>query len=61
MCVLTALHCTTPSLLCSPFDGIQQGAGTWQQYIVVGEDCLLAVPDKLSDEASSQFWVNPIT
>lgn len=41
----------------SPFPA-RSGHGTWQQYICVGEDVLLAVPDGVSDEAAAQFLVS---
>ena len=42
----------------APFPA-RAGNGTWQQYIVVEEGALLAVPDKVSDEAAAQFLVRP--
>ncbi|KAI3438921.1 hypothetical protein D9Q98_001335 [Chlorella vulgaris] len=44
----------------APFDAAK-GCGTWQQYVVVNEGQLLAVPDKVSDEAAAQFLINPVT
>lgn len=44
----TALHSS------SPFDSVDGGSGTWQQYMVVSEACLLAVPDAVNDEAAAQ-------
>ena len=41
-----------------PFES-RPGQGTWQQYVAVPESQLLAVPDSLSDEAASQFYVSP--
>ncbi|KAK9828525.1 hypothetical protein WJX72_000585 [[Myrmecia] bisecta] len=38
-----------------------QGEGTWQQYVAVAEKHLVAVPDSVSDQAASQFFVNPNT
>lgn len=35
--------------------------GSWQEYAVVDESKLLAVPDGLSDEVAAQFYVNPVT
>ncbi|KAK9818687.1 hypothetical protein WJX74_006212 [Apatococcus lobatus] len=40
---------------------VAQGNGTWQQYICVNEDILVAVPDGMADEVAAQFLVNPIT
>lgn len=40
---------------------IMSGNGTWQQYIVIPESVLYAVPDTVSDEAAAQFLVNPVT
>jgi NADPH:quinone reductase-like Zn-dependent oxidoreductase len=37
------------------------GDGSWQQYVVVPEASLIAVPDDVSDEAAAQYAVNPIT
>ena len=37
------------------------GSGTWQQYNVVLEGSLQAVPDSVSDDAAAQFLVNPVT
>ncbi|KAL4459109.1 hypothetical protein ABPG75_013974 [Micractinium tetrahymenae] len=42
----------------TPFD-TAKGQGTWQQYVVLPEEKLMAVPHKLSDEAAAQFFVNP--
>ncbi|KAK9846137.1 hypothetical protein WJX84_004905 [Apatococcus fuscideae] len=41
--------------------GAFTGTGTWQQYLTAPEDLLVAVPDRLSDKAASQFVVNPLT
>jgi len=45
----------------APFTTVEHGNGTWQQYMVVPESCLLGVPDSVSDDAAAQFWVNPVT
>ncbi|KAL4427444.1 hypothetical protein ABPG77_000733 [Micractinium sp. CCAP 211/92] len=45
----------------APFDTVEHGSGTWQQYIVAKESSLVAVPDGVSEEAAAQFWVNPVT
>lgn len=45
----------------TPFDTIHGGSGTWQQYMLVGEGCLAAVPDAVSDDAAAQAWINPVT
>ncbi|KAL4447410.1 hypothetical protein ABPG75_004629 [Micractinium tetrahymenae] len=45
----------------APFDSVHSGCGTWQQYIVAKESCLVGVPDGVSDEAAAQFWINPVT
>lgn len=45
----------------APFDSVESGCGTWQQYIVAKESSLVAVPDGVSDDAAAQFWVNPVT
>ena len=37
------------------------GDGSWQQYAVVGEAALVAVPDAVTDEAAAQYAVNPLT
>jgi NADPH:quinone reductase-like Zn-dependent oxidoreductase len=39
----------------------KEGKGTWQEYLSVPEEKLVAVPDDVSDEAAAQFWVNPLT
>lgn len=44
----------------TPFD-TAKGQGTWQQYVVLPEEKLMAVPDSLSDETAAQFFVNPVT
>ena len=44
-----------------PFDTIEHGQGTWQEYIVANADSVVAVPDAVSDESAAQFWVNPAT
>ena len=44
-----------------PFPSVEQGVGTWQQYLVAGEDNLAAVPDAVSDAAAASFFVNPVT
>ena len=41
--------------------GAYDGNGTWQQYLVVPESSLIAVPDSISDEVAAQFLVNPVT
>jgi NADPH:quinone reductase-like Zn-dependent oxidoreductase len=38
----------------APFSSIHGGSGTWQQYLVVKEDCLVAVPDSVSDSTAAQ-------
>ena len=38
-----------------------KGHGTWQQYVVVDENVLQAVPDGVSDEAAAVFYINPVT
>lgn len=45
----------------APFNTVEGGSGTWQQYMVAREGCLVAVPDAVTDEAAAQFWVNPVT
>lgn len=39
--------------------GTFEGNGTWQQYAVVPEAALIAVPDSVPDESAAQFLVNP--
>ncbi|KAL4427108.1 hypothetical protein ABPG77_001112, partial [Micractinium sp. CCAP 211/92] len=46
-------------VVATPFDTLT-GQGTWQQYVVVPEEKLMAVPESLSDETASQFLVNPV-
>lgn len=43
----------------APFPTVEGGIGTWQQYLVVPESCLVAVPDSVSDETAAQYYVNP--
>lgn len=37
------------------------GNGTWQQFVAVAEEDLVAVPEGVSDEAAAQALVNPVT
>ena len=39
--------------------GALQGEGTWQQYRVVPEATLIAVPDSVSDTSAAQAIINP--
>ena len=41
--------------------GALKGNGTWQQYRVVSEKTLIAVPDSVSDTSAAQAIVNPVT
>lgn len=34
-----------------------EGSGSWQQYINVPADRVVALPDAISDEAGAQFYV----
>ena len=48
--------------LCSRLPSLQlQGNGSWQEYAAVPAANVMQVPDKVSDEAASQFLVNPVT
>lgn len=38
----------------------QHWTGTWQEYINVKEDALVAVPDELTMEQAASFWINPV-
>ncbi|KAK9865601.1 hypothetical protein WJX84_007390 [Apatococcus fuscideae] len=38
-----------------------QSQGSWQQYVVVKEETLVAVHESLSDETAAQFFINPVT
>ncbi|KAF6263151.1 hypothetical protein COO60DRAFT_1293128 [Scenedesmus sp. NREL 46B-D3] len=38
-----------------------QGSGSWQQYITLPQEKLVALPDEVSDEAGAQFYINPVT
>ena len=38
----------------APFDSVERGCGTWQQYMVTSEASLVAVPEGVSDEAAAQ-------
>ena len=35
-----------------------EGSGSWQQYITLPADKLVALPDDISDEAGAQFYVS---
>eukprot|EP00208_Stichococcus_sp_RCC1054_P007997 CAMPEP_0206149306 /NCGR_PEP_ID=MMETSP1473-20131121/37710_1 /ASSEMBLY_ACC=CAM_ASM_001109 /TAXON_ID=1461547 /ORGANISM="Stichococcus sp, Strain RCC1054" /LENGTH=352 /DNA_ID=CAMNT_0053546761 /DNA_START=164 /DNA_END=1222 /DNA_ORIENTATION=- len=35
--------------------------GTWQQYLTVPEEDLIAVPDEVDDEKAAQAFINPTT
>ena len=41
--------------------GTKAGDGSWQQYAVLREGSLVAVPDAVTDEAAAQYAVNPLT
>jgi NADPH:quinone reductase-like Zn-dependent oxidoreductase len=41
----------------APFN-TKTGQGTWQQYACVPQERVLAVPDRVSDEAAAQFVVS---
>lgn len=49
--------CAGQRVTAAPFPA-QSGNGTWQQYICVQEEALLAVPDVVSDEAAAQYFVS---
>jgi NADPH:quinone reductase-like Zn-dependent oxidoreductase len=34
------------------------GSGSWQQYITLPQEKLVALPDEVSDEAGAQFYVS---
>lgn len=34
------------------------GSGSWQQYITIPAEKLVALPDDISDEAGAQFYVS---
>eukprot|EP00878_Enallax_costatus_P001707 GHUV01001862.1.p1 GENE.GHUV01001862.1~~GHUV01001862.1.p1 ORF type:complete len:339 (+),score=112.89 GHUV01001862.1:212-1228(+) len=38
-----------------------EGSGSWQQYITLPADKLVALSDDISDEAGTQFYINPVT
>eukprot|EP00884_Botryococcus_braunii_P019454 jgi/Botrbrau1/6192/Bobra.0344s0032.1 len=40
---------------------ILEGRGTYQQYVVIKEGNLVAVPDDISDEDACQYLINPFT
>lgn len=42
------------------FDGAFSGQGTWQQFVAVPEDSLLAVPDSVPDHVAAQFYVGSL-
>ena len=37
------------------------GEGSWQEYVEIPEDTAWPVPDSVTDEAASQFMMNPWT
>ena len=41
--------------------GNKAGDGSWQQYAVVRESAVVAVPDAVTDEAAAQYAINPMT
>ena len=40
---------------------VQHGEGSWQDFVEVPEDVAWPVPDSVTDEAASQFVINPWT
>eukprot|EP01112_Ceratiomyxa_fruticulosa_P009260 TRINITY_DN2413_c0_g1_i1.p1 TRINITY_DN2413_c0_g1~~TRINITY_DN2413_c0_g1_i1.p1 ORF type:complete len:347 (+),score=86.56 TRINITY_DN2413_c0_g1_i1:127-1167(+) len=40
---------------------VQQGNGSYQEFVAVHEDHLVAVPDEISDEDAAHIVVNPVT
>ena len=40
--------------------GVLHGQGTWQQYRVVPEATLVAVPASVSDTSAAQATINPV-
>lgn len=56
---MLGLPATGQRVTATPFD-TAKGQGTWQQYVVLPEEKLMAVPDSLSDETAAQFFVNPV-
>ncbi|KAL3698640.1 hypothetical protein R1sor_012716 [Riccia sorocarpa] len=42
-------------------EALDEGNGSWQEYISLREEFVVPVPDKISDEAAAQFVVNPWT
>jgi NADPH:quinone reductase-like Zn-dependent oxidoreductase len=43
------------------FDYVQNGKGSWTEYIVVSAGSVVGVPDEVTDESAAQTIVNPIT
>ena len=43
------------------FDSVQNGQGSWTEYIIVSATSLVAVPDNVPDESAAQAIVNPVT
>ena len=43
------------------FVDAKNGNGSWQEYVAVSEQAVLAVPDSISDASAAQFVVNPLT
>ena len=39
----------------------KKGMGSWQEFVVVKADDVIAVPDDVSDASAAQFVVNPLT
>ncbi|KAL3698648.1 hypothetical protein R1sor_012724 [Riccia sorocarpa] len=40
---------------------MEEGNGSWQEYVSLKEEMVLPVPDTITDEAAAQFVVNPWT
>ena len=40
---------------------VEHGEGSWQDYVEISEDAAWPVPDSVTDEAASQFVINPWT
>lgn len=44
----------------TPFNTVEDGVGTWQEYLVAKSSHVVPVPDAIPDESAAQLWVNPV-
>lgn len=43
------------------WQAVEQGNGSWQEYVAVSEDLVWPVPASISTEVAAQFVMNPWT